>query len=39
MVAAMAGSALLALIVLMLGRRFITEKVEVQQGADAGVMH
>jgi DHA1 family bicyclomycin/chloramphenicol resistance-like MFS transporter len=39
MVAAMAGSALLALVVLVVGRRFITEKVEVQQGADAGVMH
>lgn len=39
MVTAMAGSATLALIVLVIGRRFITEKVEVQQGADAGVMH
>ena len=39
MVAAMAGSSLLALTVLVVGRRFITEKVEVQQGADAGVMH
>lgn len=39
MVAAMAGSATLALIVLIVGRRFITNKVEVQQGADAGVMH
>jgi len=39
MVAAMAGSSLLALSVLVLGRRFIKEKVEVQQGADAGVMH
>lgn len=39
MVAAMAGSATLALIVLVVGRRFITGKVEVQQGADAGVMH
>lgn len=39
MVAAMAGSATLALIVLMVGRRFITHKVEVQQGVDAGVMH
>nr|WP_295931390.1 multidrug effflux MFS transporter [uncultured Dyadobacter sp.] len=39
MVAAMAGSASLALIVLIVGRRFITNKVEVQQGADAGVMH
>lgn len=39
MVTAMAGSATLALIVLVVGRRFITHKVEVQQGADAGVMH
>lgn len=39
MVAAMAGSATLALIVLVVGRRFITNKVDVQQGADAGVMH
>lgn len=39
MVTAMAGSATLALIVLVVGRRFITNKVEVQQGADAGVMH
>lgn len=39
MVAAMAGSASLALIMLVVGRRFITNKVEVQQGADAGVMH
>ncbi|HWV32105.1 MAG TPA: multidrug effflux MFS transporter [Dyadobacter sp.] len=39
MVAAMAGSATLALIVLVVGRRFITNKVEVQQSADAGVMH
>jgi len=39
MVAAMAGSATLALIMLVVGRRFITNKVEVQQGADAGVMH
>lgn len=39
MVAAMAGSATMALIVLIVGRRFITHKVEVQQGADAGVMH
>ena len=39
MVAAMAGSATLALIVLVMGRRFITGKVEVQQGADASVMH
>ncbi|MGN7889183.1 multidrug effflux MFS transporter [Dyadobacter sp. 22481] len=39
MVTAMAGSATLALIVLVIGRRFITDKVEVQQGADAGVMH
>lgn len=39
MVSAMAGSALLALVVLLFGRRFITQKVEVQQGADAGIMH
>jgi MFS transporter, DHA1 family, multidrug resistance protein len=39
MVTAMAGSATLALVVLVIGRRFITNKVEVQQGADAGVMH
>ncbi|MDR6808258.1 DHA1 family bicyclomycin/chloramphenicol resistance-like MFS transporter [Dyadobacter sp. BE34] len=39
MVAAMAGSATLALIMLVVGRRFITNKVEVQQGAGAGVMH
>lgn len=39
MVAAMAGSASLALIMLVVGRRFITNKVKVQQGADAGVMH
>ena len=39
MVAAMAGSSLLALSVLVFGRRFIKEKVEVQQGADAGIMH
>lgn len=39
MVGAMAGSASLALIMLVVGRRFITNKVEVQQGADAGVMH
>ncbi|MGG7660978.1 multidrug effflux MFS transporter [Dyadobacter sp. BHUBP1] len=39
MIGAMAGSATLALIVLVVGRRFITNKVDVQQGADAGVMH
>lgn len=39
MVAAMAGSATLALLVLVIGRRTITEQVEVQQGAEAGVMH
>jgi DHA1 family bicyclomycin/chloramphenicol resistance-like MFS transporter len=39
MVAAMAGSASLALLVLVIGRRFITNKVGVQQGADASVMH
>ena len=39
MVTAMAGSATLALITLVVGRRFITNKVEVQQGAVAGVMH
>ncbi|KAA6436708.1 multidrug effflux MFS transporter [Dyadobacter flavalbus] len=39
MVSAMAGSAFLALVVLLFGRRFITRKVEVQQGADAGMMH
>ncbi|GGM98684.1 Bcr/CflA family drug resistance efflux transporter [Dyadobacter beijingensis] len=39
MVTAMAASATLALVVLVIGRRFITNKVEVQQGADAGVMH
>lgn len=39
MVAAMAISATLALIVLTVGKRFITNKVDVQQGADAGVMH
>ncbi|MCF0073547.1 multidrug effflux MFS transporter [Dyadobacter sp. CY261] len=38
MVTAMAVSATLALIVLVVGKRFITDKVEVQQGADA-VMH
>jgi len=39
MVAAMAGSAALALAVLQLGKRTITEEVEVQQGADSGVLH
>lgn len=39
MVSAMAGSAFLALVMLLFGRRFITQKVEVQQGADAGMMH
>ncbi|MCE7041714.1 multidrug effflux MFS transporter [Dyadobacter sp. CY312] len=39
MVAAMAGSAALALMVLQLGKRTITEEVGVQQGADAGVLH
>ncbi|KQS24721.1 multidrug effflux MFS transporter [Dyadobacter sp. Leaf189] len=39
MVAAMACSASAALIILLIGRRFITEKVEVSEGADAGIMH
>ncbi|WP_031530606.1 multidrug effflux MFS transporter [Dyadobacter crusticola] len=39
MVAAMACSASAALIILLIGRRFITEKVEVSEGADAGMMH
>jgi DHA1 family bicyclomycin/chloramphenicol resistance-like MFS transporter len=39
MVAAMAFSASAALIILLFGRRFITEKVEVGENADAGVMH
>ncbi len=39
MVAAMAGSALLALVVLLLGKRMITTEVNVQQDGDAMVMH
>ncbi|WP_439558855.1 multidrug effflux MFS transporter, partial [Dyadobacter sp.] len=39
MVAAMACSASAALIILLIGKRFITEKVEVSEGADAGMMH
>ena len=39
MVAAMAGSASLALLVLFIGRRTIVHQVEVEQGAEAGVMH
>ncbi|GGB93079.1 multidrug effflux MFS transporter [Dyadobacter sediminis] len=39
MVSAMAGSAFLALVVLLFGRRFITRKVEVREGTDAGMMH
>ena len=39
MVAAMAFSASLALVVLLIGRRTITEQIEVQQGAEAGVIH
>ena len=39
MVASMAISASIALAILLVGRRFITEKVEVQEGADAGMVH
>lgn len=39
MVAAMAGSAALALLVLLSGRRTIRQEIGVQQGADAGVLH
>jgi DHA1 family bicyclomycin/chloramphenicol resistance-like MFS transporter len=39
MVASMAISASVALAILLVGRRFITEKVEVQEGADAGMVH
>lgn len=39
MVAAMAGSALLALLVLTLGKRMITDEVDVQQGTDSVVLH
>jgi DHA1 family bicyclomycin/chloramphenicol resistance-like MFS transporter len=39
MVAAMAGSATIALSVLVIGRRNITEPVEVQQDADQGFVH
>jgi len=39
MVAAMAGSAAVALLVLFIGKRNITEPVEVQQNADAGFVH
>lgn len=39
MVTAMAGSAVLALLVLVAGRRFITEQVDVNQEADTGVLH
>lgn len=39
MIAAMTCSAILALSVLLIGRRTITQQVEVQEGADMGVMH
>ncbi|WP_215234481.1 multidrug effflux MFS transporter [Dyadobacter linearis] len=39
MVAAMAFSASAALLILVIGRKFITTKVEVSAGADGGVMH
>lgn len=39
MVTAMAGSAVLALLVLVAGRRFITEQVDVNHEADTGVLH
>lgn len=39
MVTAMAGSAAFALLVLVTGRRFITEQVEVNHEADTGVLH
>ncbi|MCE6990850.1 multidrug effflux MFS transporter [Dyadobacter sp. CY323] len=39
MVGSMAISASVALTILLVGRRFITEKVEVQEGADAGMIH
>ena len=39
MAAAMAASASCALLILTIGRRFIVEKVEVQQGADTGLVH
>jgi len=39
MVTAMAGSAVLALLVLVAGRRFIIEQVDVNQEADTGVLH
>ncbi|KAA0989812.1 multidrug effflux MFS transporter [Dyadobacter aurulentus] len=39
MVTAMACSASAALLILIIGRRFITTKVEVSESADAGVMH
>lgn len=39
MVASMAGSAALALLVLSIGKRMITEQVEVNQDADAPILH
>nr|WP_310589774.1 multidrug effflux MFS transporter [Dyadobacter luticola] len=39
MVGSMVISSSLALTILLVGRRFITEKVEVQEGADAGLAH
>jgi DHA1 family bicyclomycin/chloramphenicol resistance-like MFS transporter len=39
MVTAMAGSGAFALAILVTGRRFITEQVEVSQEADTGVLH
>ncbi len=39
MVTAMAGSAVLALLVLVAGRRFITEQVDVNHEVDTGVLH
>ncbi|WP_138482884.1 multidrug effflux MFS transporter [Dyadobacter bucti] len=39
MVTAMAGSAVLALLVLVAGRRFIAEQVDVNHEADTGVLH
>ena len=39
MVSAMAGSSMLALCVFLAGKRTITQQVEVEAGAESGVIH
>jgi MFS transporter, DHA1 family, multidrug resistance protein len=39
MITAMAAAALLALLVFLIGRRYITQQVEVAEGSDSGLIH